>query len=178
MKKLINVFVFGLILLFCGCTPTNDQKAQSFLDDIKKYFEENENPVPLSDFTNFKWDEVCYFGWDDSEPGQALKSYNSFVELGILEEMDGEIPKEDYQHLFVFLNEKKISNYIGIMSSRLTFKEGFSAWIGLSSKLQNSNPCIKYDNAALKMNKVTNTNGNNSSTSYASIILYNNKFEQ
>lgn len=167
---LILGFLFGVI----GFKQSNDPRAQKFLDDVKNHFEVSNEPIKLSEFQKSDWDEVCYFGWDDSDSGQAVRTYKEVVDQGGILTSSVNIKNQDYHGLFVFLKQRAVVDYIGLLSSQMRFREGFSAWFGLGSRFSGNRSCILRENAIFLMLKVAGNNGK-SGTAYASILLYDER---
>ena len=71
MKKIKELLLLLPSFFLLGCTPSNDAESQKILNQVGYHFSSSEDPVLLSEITDFSWDKVCVFYADDSSSGST-----------------------------------------------------------------------------------------------------------
>ena len=95
-KTLIALF---LTLTVLGCTFTENN---SLFKEMERQFNSGKKDIPLAEFTNFAWEDLCIF--KASGPYASI-AYNSYLDHATKKNFKDTIPSGDHGLIFVFSNK-------------------------------------------------------------------------
>lgn len=121
-KTVIAIALLLSISILTNCSPKNTIKSQEFLDSIEAVFKGGGGTAYLSSFTNFDWDQVCYFHWGDSIQFGVKREYEHFVKENPEYKVTNLNINKDYMSFFIFFYEAEVAEIIGIMDSRINIE--------------------------------------------------------
>lgn len=122
----INKYFFTISMIFClffiACSK-HDEDSEKFIRKIETTFSENVQKIMLSDLTDFEWDEVCFFQYDDSPKYLTYKQYLSFWDEKKFTESALRLKKEPYTNIFLFLYKNHPVEVYGLIAPQIKLYE-------------------------------------------------------
>jgi hypothetical protein len=80
-RSLLKIILFCLLFLFClGVVLNLLPRKPDLLKKIDLALEAGRDNVRLQEFTDFQWDEVCFFRKNTSYPTSAYDSYKEYID--------------------------------------------------------------------------------------------------
>ena len=134
-----RLLAITITLILLGCTQSSPE-SDAFFQKFAAALNAKQDGIPLSEVTDFPWEDVCLFKADGPYPYVGYESYRKHVtEKGL----DGGLSSGKYGLILLFLDQGKVAREYFQSAGSLTIN-GEDRTIELASK----KPFIKFCSTA------------------------------